>query len=246
MKFSIITVCYNAAQTIEATILSVIEQTYPHIEYIVIDGGSDDGTISIINKYREKITYFVSEKDNGIYEAMNKGIAAANGDFISFLNADDYLVNKSVIKNITISIEKFGANKADVFYGDIIIYNPSTGTGNVWKPGRLNKLYLFRGTIPHPATFYNKEVFAKCGRFDTSFKIAGDYEWVIRAYVHYKIVFKHISNVSCIFLEGGLSTNDKASAITIKERKKIIEKYFNMTERIYYPLRVRVKKLFGV
>ena len=97
-KISIITVSYNAVATIEQTILSVINQTYENIEYIIIDGGSTDGTIDIIKKYKDKISYWVSEQDNGIYDAMNKGIDVATGDYIQFLNADDCLVNKEIIK----------------------------------------------------------------------------------------------------------------------------------------------------
>lgn len=117
LTISIITVCLNAVNTIETTINSVLSQSYPNMEYIIIDGLSTDGTLDIINKYRKKINHIFTEKDNGIYEAMNKGIALANGDFLYFLGADDVL-NKDVIKNV---IQYLYSNDKIIYYGQVVL-----------------------------------------------------------------------------------------------------------------------------
>ncbi|MBN2424930.1 MAG: glycosyltransferase [Calditrichaceae bacterium] len=245
MKFSIITVCHNAVSTIERTIKSVIGQNYPDFEYIVIDGASTDGTLNILDDYRQKITHLISEKDRGIYSAMNKGIRLANGEIIAFLNSDDFYIDENVLTTVRNRIETSDKH-ADVYYGNLIIYNKGTGEGRLWKPGLLDRLFLYRGTLPHPAMFYRRNVFDTVGIFDESFVISGDYEWVTRAYFHKQVKFSYINVLPVVFMEGGKSTSPSGSAIAKEEKIKIRNMYYSdFSGKIYYPIRNRIKKTFG-
>ncbi len=246
MKFSIITVCLNSEPTIERTIRSVLEQRHADIEYIIIDGASSDGTIAIINRHKKNVAHFISEKDSGIYNAMNKGIDLASGDFISFLNADDFLIDSGVINAVQKGIEQNPEN-ADIYFGNLIIYNHDTGRGHCWKPGKLNKLFLYRGNLPHPAMFYNKKIFASVGMFDESFKVSADYEWVVRAYLKYDVIFSHLDVLPVIFTSGGRSTDKSWNTIISSENKRIRKMYFSSNmQKIYFPLRNRIKKITGL
>ena len=169
-KISVITVSYNAINTIEDTILSVINQTYSNIEYIIIDGGSTDGTIDIIKKYADKITYWVSEPDKGIYDAMNKGALKATGEYIQYLNSSDILYKTSIITEIISRIpNKY--NYPDIIYGDMII-EKRFGTFYM-QPVSLSEFY---DTFPmyHPSSWVKKELLLKV-KFDTNFKISADF-----------------------------------------------------------------------
>lgn len=164
---SVVTVVYNASKTFEKTIKSVINQTYNNVEYIVIDGGSTDGTLDIIEKYEDKIDYWISEEDKGIYDAMNKGIKIANGDWIYFLGADDILFN--VLDDISkeLDIEK------NAVYGDV--YMPKK---HKLYDGKFTKFKLMFNNICHQAIFYNKNVFQN-KQFDLKYKLLSDYAFNI-------------------------------------------------------------------
>jgi glycosyltransferase involved in cell wall biosynthesis len=165
---SIVTVSYNAVLTIEQTILSVINQTYPNVEYIIIDGGSTDGTVDIIKKYADKIAYWVSEPDKGIYDAMNKGGLKATGDFIQFLNAGDWFENEYVIEKIF----KDWYKRVDVIYGDMIIRR----SDGVYY-AKAQDLSHFENDFPlfHPSTFIARSVFVS-HLFDVSYRISADFK----------------------------------------------------------------------
>ncbi|MDE5677365.1 glycosyltransferase family 2 protein [Phocaeicola sp.] len=165
---SVVTVSYNAVSTIEQTILSVVNQTYPRIEYIIIDGGSTDGTVEVIKKYADRIAYWVSEPDKGIYDAMNKGGRKAIGDFIQFLNAGDWLENEHIIEKIF----KDGVKEADVIYGDMIVRRMD----GVYY-AKAQDLSRFKNDFPlfHPSTFIAKSVFIK-HLFDVSYRISADFK----------------------------------------------------------------------
>ena len=164
---SVVTVSYNAVLTIEQTILSVINQTYPNVEYIIIDGGSTDGTVDIIKKYADKIAYWVSEPDKGIYDAMNKGGLKATGDFIQFLNAGDWFENEHVIEKIF----KDWYKRVDVIYGDMIIRR----SDGVYY-AKAQDLSHFENDFPlfHPSTFIARSVFVS-HLFDVSYRISADF-----------------------------------------------------------------------
>lgn len=191
MKFSIITVCYNAAGKIEKTIESVLRQTYGDFEYIIIDGASDDGTVEIIEHYSHcgklsgKIT-FVSEKDNGLYDAMNKGAALAKGDFVEFLNAGDELFDENTLEKVAEKIELSLAGKCnpkDIFYGNIMYVN-SDGTTDLRLYGKScgKSIYFATGDcVNHQAIFAPNSVLGHSPFKWESFKICADRDWMMRA-----------------------------------------------------------------
>jgi glycosyltransferase involved in cell wall biosynthesis len=180
-KISIITVCLNASETIEKTILSVLGQSYKNIEYIVIDGKSSDGTVDIIKKYESKIAYFVSEQDKGIYDAMNKSMKFVTGEVIYFLNADDTLHDENVISDIVI---EFAANPdADIIYGKIIPTCVPENLLHYIKEYRIikSKYDLLDYGLCHQCMFIRRSLFDRVGCFDLRYKIRADYDWLLSA-----------------------------------------------------------------
>jgi glycosyltransferase len=179
MKVSIITSVYNNKDTIEDAIKSVLNQNYKNIEYIVIDGGSTDGTTDIIKKYQDKISKFISEPDNGIYDGLNKGIKSATGDVIAFLHSDDVYADDEVIAKVAKVFEKYNCNGV---YGDLVYVSKSSDKViRYWKSGEFSIDKLKKGWMPpHPALFLKKEIYQKYGLFDLNFKIAADYDFMLR------------------------------------------------------------------
>lgn len=178
MKISIITVSYNAVTTIEQTISSVVNQSYPDIEYIIIDGGSTDGTVDVIRKYEDKIAYWVSELDGGIYDAMNKGISLANGDVIGIINSDDWYSPDTVEK----AMEVLQNRDIDGVCGSIRYFSVSgerLEVPDVHSNPSLEAMH--RGmSIAHPSVFLRKDAYLKYGGFNLEYPIAGDYELLLR------------------------------------------------------------------
>lgn len=182
MKVSVITVCYNSEKTIEATIQSVIVQTGVELEYIIIDGGSVDTTLDIIARYKGNIDVLVSEKDAGIYDAMNKGIQKATGEIIAILNSDDHYTGPGVLKKVA---DSFTMDRIDACYGDID-YVEEVGSKVVrrWKAGEYAPHKLASGwTAPHPAFFVKKALYERFGGFNATFTIAADYEFMLRLFL---------------------------------------------------------------
>lgn len=179
MKISVITVCKNALSTLEKTIKSVAKQTYLDIEYIIIDGASTDGTLELLQHYKNDITKITSEPDQGIYAAMNKGILASSGDYLYFLNADDFLLEENTISDVVNFLK--GHPECDVAYGNIQVRH-SNGNISCHKPPKPDKILdeLITGALPHQATFANKTVFNEIGNFNELYQIAADYEWFLR------------------------------------------------------------------
>lgn len=180
MKVSIITVCYNSSETIESTIQSVVAQNYPDIEYIIIDGLSSDNTVQIVEKYKSKIAKIISEKDKGIYDAINKGIALATGDIVAILHADDFYTDQNVISTI---VDTFNKQNVDAVYGDLQ-YVDRTDTDKIkrnWISGAYQKQNFLKGWMPpHPSFFVKKECYDKFGNFNTTLLSAADYELMLR------------------------------------------------------------------
>ena len=185
MKISVITVSYNSAKTIEDTLDCVLSQSHRDIEYIIVDGDSKDGTQDIIKKYEHGISKVISEPDYGIYDAMNKGIRAATGDVIGFLNADDAYVSDQVLEKVAKAFEE---NDTDSVYGDLC-YVSEEDTSKVlrfWKAGQCSKSSFLNGWMPpHPTFFVKRSVLEKYGVFDPTFRFAGDYELILR------LLYKH-------------------------------------------------------
>jgi glycosyltransferase len=204
-KVSIITVSYNSAKTIEDTIKSVLSQIYPEIEYIIIDGGSTDGTLGIIEKYKIKIAKVISEKDKGIYDAMNKGIKITTGEILGILNSDDIYKNENIIKTV---IENIESRNADVCWGDLVYVNKNNLNKiiRVWKSSEYKPGKFQTGWHPpHPTFFVRKRIYDKYGIFNLNFKIAADYELMLRFLEKYKIRSCYIPEILVRMNIGGKS-----------------------------------------
>lgn len=214
MKFSIITVCYNSAKTIEKTLLSVANQDYKDIEYIIIDGKSSDETVSIINNKLNKVK-LISEKDAGIYDAMNKGLDMCTGDVIAFLNADDFYAYPEVISEVACI---FKLNNLDAVYGDAAFFS-SVKAGRVIRRYRSNFFSPSRlswGWMPaHPTLFLHRSVFDKYGKFSVNYKIAGDFEFIVRAFRGGHISSQYIPKVLVNMQAGGVSNSGLKSKILL-------------------------------
>lgn len=230
-KISVVTVCYNAVETIEKTILSVINQAYQNIEYIVIDGGSKDGTVDVINKYRDKIAYFVSEPDKGIYDAMNKGIKAATGDWINFMNAGDGFHNDYVVNEFV----QHADTKYDIIYGSIIKVLPDIQYRYDPYPIEMMDKCMI---LPHQGTFI-KTTFHKQHLFDISFRSSGDYHFFYNAYYHYGAKFQQIDLVVADFDESG-----GMSKINIKTARMEDLRIWGKEHRLYPAIRIRLRILY--
>lgn len=202
-KISIITVVYNGEKYLEKTIQSIIGQSYNNVEYIIIDGGSTDGTIDIIKKYEERIDYWVSEKDNGIYDAMNKGINLSSGEIIGIVNADDYLY-LNTLENIN---KCFNDRKVDFTYGDLDIIDLDGNFLNKTSSlGIKNSKYKLFKQMPflHPTMFIRKKVYDIIGLYDTKYKLSADYDFILKL-IEKNYKFKDVSFSTGAFRLGGQS-----------------------------------------
>jgi glycosyltransferase involved in cell wall biosynthesis len=221
MKISIITPTYNSATTLSRTIESVINQKYIDLEYIIFDGNSTDNTAEIVKEYQHKINIkFVSEDDDGIYDAMNKGIQLATGEIIGILNSDDLFENNSVLQDVR---EAFSDKNIDAVYGDIKYFsNDENKITRHWVAGEYSESNLNHGwTIPHPALFVRKSVYDKCGLFNTDLKIAADYEFILRILKVHHIQVKYIPKTFVKMFNGGTSGKNLKQRINgWKELKK--------------------------
>ena len=227
MKVSIITVSFNSALTIKDTINSVLSQTYQDIEYIIIDGASSDKTLDIIKSYNGKLTY-ISEKDGGIYDAMNKGIALATGDVIGTLNADDFYTNENVLEEIA---QLFMDSNVEACFGDLV-YVDQKSTNKIvryWK-SRDYILGLFKsGWMPaHPTFFVRKSVYDRLGGFNLEYRIAADFELLFRFIEQNEINTKYLPKVLVKMRLGG--TTNKSLSNILRQNKEIIS-----TLKKYYP-----------
>lgn len=231
LKISIVTVCLNSEKTLEKAMESVFSQNYQNLEYIVIDGGSRDGTLDIIHKYEDRLSFWCSSPDRGIYDAMNKGIDHSQGDIIAFLNSDDWYEGGA----FNAVLGAFECTKADIVFGD---YSYVTENGIIYKNNKyfeLSKMKIGR-VICHQSMFFRRELFDIYGRFDLKYSIASDYAWTLNAYNH-GVCFSYVSENICYFTRGGISTNDKTRHLCMEEIKKIaINAIKKEEEAIYLPL----------
>ena len=231
LKISVITVCKNAEETICETIKSVVYQSYKNIEYIIIDGGSRDKTVSMINKYRSRISYFVSKPDAGIYDAMNKGIKRASGEYCLFMNANDEFYDLKTLDKLASEILK---TSADIVFGDMIVFNPLTEKSFYMKYREIDKSFLYYDNIPHQSSVFRTDLFQRYGMYDNSYSIMGDYEWLLRAFATSKISIYYANFPVARFSIGGVSTSQILSKKRRLERENIRRQYFSSKERFLY------------
>lgn len=222
LKLSIITINYNNDLGLEKTIKSVVNQNFENFEYIVIDGGSSDNSKGFIEKYQSKITYWISEKDNGIYHAMNKGIKQAKGEYCLFLNSGDYLFSDKVISEVFTHKQ----NEA-IIACDMIFDNDSEKLEVSQQIDSLSFLYMMRTSIWHPATFIKRDLFNKYGLYNESYKIAGDYDFFLKTTMVEFASYKHLPVALSVFDLKGISSNKKFELIAQTERVTVQKKYFH-------------------
>jgi glycosyltransferase involved in cell wall biosynthesis len=243
-KVSIITVCFNSAKTIRGTIESVLSQDYPDIEYIVIDGGSSDETVSIVSEYSDRISTIVSERDRGIYDAMNKGIALANGDIVGMLNSDDVYINKHAVSDL---IRELQEKNTDSVYADLVIVDPLD----------LNKVMRYYdssyftpnkfrfGWMPaHPTFFVRRSLYDKVGPYSLDYKISADYEMLIRLLWVEKASYAYLKKPMVRMRHGGASTAGLSRVILLnKEIVLACRKHNIKTNLLLLMLKIPTKLL---
>ncbi|WP_286281461.1 glycosyltransferase family 2 protein [Polynucleobacter sp. HIN8] len=217
LKISIITICYNSAKTIERTIQSVISQTYPAIEYIIIDGKSSDKTLNIIDKYSSHISQLISESDDGIYDAMNKGLQIATGDILCFLNSDDIYESNKTIERV---VKRFHENQIDALFGGVSFFHKSNPSkvSRVYKFDNFNLRKFSFGWMPaHPATFIKKKLIRQNGLFDTSFQVAGDFDYLLRMFKKLEFNYECSKDILVRMQMGGVSNQNLAAKIILNK-----------------------------
>ena len=217
---TVVTVVLNGEKFLEQTIQSVITQTYDDVEYVIVDGGSTDGTLDIIRKYEQSIDCWVSEKDSGIYAAMNKGIALSTGDWIIFINADDFLWKKNVLEQVTAQLVTISP-EIRVAYGQIMLLTPNGenlyAVGEPWD--KVKKRFGHVMSIPHQGVMHRRSLFERHGQFDESFRSTGDYELLLRelkvgnaAFIPYIIVTG--------MRQGGVSNRPEQTLNSLREVRR--------------------------
>lgn len=229
MKVSVITVCYNRKATIEQSIKSVLDQDYPEIEYIVVDGNSSDGTQDSIRKYSDKIAQYISEPDQGMYDAINKGLAMATGDIIGLMHSDDVFYDEKVISKI---VDTFKNNPdSDGVYGNGIYVTNDEEQKIVRNRigGEYDYKKLKSGWLPlHPTVYIKKAIIERYGNYDLKFKIASDTEFLLRYLFKHKIKMSYLNSYVVKMRMGGLSTDYKRAFKVLKEDYQIY-KYHNIS-----------------
>lgn len=205
VKISIITICYNSAHSIADAVNSVLSQTYPNIEYIVVDGKSKDNTVEIIQSFGDRISKFISEPDKGIYDALNKGVRMATGDVIGFMHSDDLFANDQIIEKVA---RMFEDSSTQSVYGDLQ-YVYKTDTNKVlryWKSGEFSLQKLRMGWMPpHPTFYVRKSVYDAYGDFQIRYKIAADYDTMLRFLGKHQITTQYLPEVMVKMRVGGAS-----------------------------------------
>jgi len=242
MKISLITVTYNCARTLSDTFDSVRSQKCEEFEYIVIDGGSTDGTLDIIRQNNDIITFWSSAPDKGIYDAMNKGLEKATGEYVGFLHSDDMFFSEGTIKSIMQSVEK---DKPDVLYGDLEYVN-SVSVDKVvrkWRSCDFEHKLLKKGWMPpHPTLYIRKDVIEEVGLFDTSFRIAADYDYILRLFSREDLKFAYLPEVIVKMRLGGAS-NKSISNIIRKSKEDIRALKKNRAGGVFSLLRKNISKI---
>lgn len=209
MKISVITTCFNRENTIEDTIQSLLAQDYPDIEYIIIDGNSSDRTMSIVNKYKDRISKIVSEPDHGMYEGLNKGIRAATGDIIGLLHSDDLYFSDDSLSHVA---RCFTETNADLLYGNglFVSIDDTTKVTRDWISGKYSKSKISLGWLPlHTTVYIRRTLFEKLGYYNDSYKIAADSDLLVRYLYKADIKVIYLNNYLVRMRMGGLSTTTK-------------------------------------
>jgi len=224
-KFSIITICYNEESGIRRTCDSIVGQTLSDCQWIVIDGGSSDKTLEILSEYESSIDVLVSESDAGIYDAMNKGIERASGEYLIFMNGGDAFASDQALAWVAASPQK------DLIYGDIFF--DKVGGELATYPDIMSAGYLLKKMVPHQGTFYRRSLFEKFGKYDTSYRIAADYDLYVRLLEVGKVDSFHLNKPLAVFDLNGISNNSDYRSVRKQENHLVRMKYFPQYRRSF-------------
>ncbi|ANQ47865.1 glycosyltransferase [Flammeovirga sp. MY04] len=225
MKISIITASYNNKKTLQQTISSVLAQDYNNIEYIIVDGGSLDGTVQMVQSYGKYIHQFISEPDNGIYDALNKGVKMATGDVVGFMHSDDFFASNTIISEI---VKTFQKNNVDAVYGDLHYVSEKDPNKIVrnWVSSSFSEDKLKRGWMPpHPTLYIKNDCYKKFGLYNTKLRIAADYELILRYFGKNRITSAYLPKTIVKMRMGGASNNGLKAI-----KKKMKEDYWALKE----------------
>lgn len=237
-KLSVITINFNDKNGLEKTMQSLVSQTFKNVEFILIDGGSTDGSVDVIKTYADKITHWVSERDKGIYNAQNKGIAKSKGEYCLFLNSGDYLASNTILEEV------FSKNlKEDIIYGDMMI---DKGEGKLYygkHPDAIDFDFMIYTTLWHPVSFIKKSLFEKYGFYNEELKITSDYDFFLNTIIVLKATTKHIPVAVSVFNTFGIGSSKENKKLHEQERKFVQEKYFDKKE--IGAAKARIKKQRG-
>ena len=246
MKVSIITATYNSASTLADTLLSVEKQSYPLIEHIIIDGQSNDNTLQVVGEFNH-IHQVVSEKDKGIYDAMNKGIAFATGDIIGILNSDDFYADENVIEQV---VKIFQTTNCDAVYGDLVFVDPlqTNKIARKWIAGKYSDQLFLKGWMPpHPTFFVRRDIYNQYGKFNLSLKSSADYELMVRLFFLHKIKVEYLPGILVHMRSGGQSTKSFMNRIKAHQEDYQAWRLNNLNPKWYTlflkPIR-KVKQFF--
>jgi glycosyltransferase len=242
MKVTIVTVSFNSARTIADTLRSVAGQAYGDIEHIVIDGGSRDATASIVRQHGQRVSRFVSEPDKGIYDAMNKGLAFATGEFIGYLNADDTYAGDSVVSRVA---EAAARAPVDAIFGDLVYVDEKEGERVIrrWRAGAFSMGRLRRGWMPpHPTLFVRTALLREIGGFNTGFRVAADYDCVLRLFARNGLRVAYIEKELVRMRLGGVS-NGSIAGVWRKSREDLHALRSNGVGGIYTLMCKNIRKV---
>jgi len=238
MKVSIITVTYNSSSFLEDCIKSVIMQDYPEIEHLIIDGKSTDSTLDIVSKYRNHIANLISESDNGMYHAINKGISIATGDIIGILNSDDMLASSNVISSI---VNTFKSKNVDSVFGDLAYVDQQNVFKVIryWECSEYNRSKFMHGWMPaHPTFYVRRQLITELGGYESHYKTAADYEFMSRLLYKFRVSSYHIPQLLVRMRIGGISNKSLKARLRANRRDYLAMK----TNKIPFPLLVSVLK----
>ena len=235
MVFSIVTICKNEGLSLQKTLASIEEQTFRDFELIFIDGHSTDPlTRSAIDKSLDKFSYFVSETDSGIYNAQNKGLSKASGNFVLFLNAGDMFAHPKVLERVSTVM---GAKAADVYYGDMWIENADQTKTLGKMPKQIHIFHMLRSTLWHPASFIRRSLFDEFGTYNENLKIVSDYEFFLKLVVSKKVTFLHVNETISVFNLKGIGSSPRYRGLHQAERyqvqKELVSVYFRLLFFLY-------------
>jgi len=234
-QITIITVNRNNGLGLEKTILSIASQSYKGIEYIVIDGASTDSSLQVIEKYSEAINVWLSEPDNGIYNAMNKGIDRAKGDYVLFINSGDLLIHDSVIERV---IQRLEDNSyPDIIHGDVLVLSMNGEPSRIKRIKSPNKFSLYFDSFQHQAMFYKRTIFINYGTYNEDLRVYSDHEYTLRILYRQGLSIVYVPETVSLFWHGkGMSSSPNNTISNAIERKRLQRRYFSRPDRVWLSL----------